>query len=109
MDTRRQVEAGAANTFGSGGSSKPAIVLVHGAVEDSSLWTHGAIQALQRDGYELVNLAPAGSGHPQEEFRFEADPARSQVIELKSSHAIPITFPEVVVDVIKQAAGATAS
>ena len=40
---------------------------------------------------------------PQEEFKFEADRARSTVIELKSSHAIPITFPEVVVDVIKQA------
>ena len=32
-------------------SSKPTIVLVHGAVEDSSLWTHGVIQRLQRDGY----------------------------------------------------------
>ena len=32
-------------------STKPTIVLVHGAVEDSSLWTHGVIQRLQRDGY----------------------------------------------------------
>ena len=39
--------------------------------------------------------------------RDEADRAHSQVIELKSSHAIPVTFPEVVVDVIKQAASAT--
>jgi pimeloyl-ACP methyl ester carboxylesterase len=45
---------------------------------------------------------------PQEEFKFEADRAHSHVIELKSSHAIPITFPDVVVDVIKQAALATA-
>jgi len=45
---------------------------------------------------------------PQEEFKFEADRAHSQVIELKSSHAIPVTFPEVVVDVIKQAAQAIA-
>jgi pimeloyl-ACP methyl ester carboxylesterase len=30
---------------------KPTIELVHGAVEDSSLWTHGVIQGLQRDGY----------------------------------------------------------
>jgi len=45
---------------------------------------------------------------PQEEFKFEADRAHSQVIELKSSHAIPITFPDVVVDVIKQAARAIA-
>ena len=41
---------------------------------------------------------------PQEEFRFEADRARSTVIELNSSHAIPVTYPDVVVDVIEQAA-----
>jgi hypothetical protein len=45
---------------------------------------------------------------PQEEFKFEADRAHSTVIALKSSHAIPVTFPEVVIDVIKQAARATA-
>ena len=44
---------------------------------------------------------------PQEEFKFEADRAHSHVIELNSSHAIPITFPDVVVDVIEQAARAT--
>jgi pimeloyl-ACP methyl ester carboxylesterase len=44
---------------------------------------------------------------PVEEFKFEADRAHSHVIELNSSHAIPITFPDVVVDVIKQAARAT--
>jgi pimeloyl-ACP methyl ester carboxylesterase len=32
-------------------STKPTIVLIHGAVEDSSLWTHGVIQRLQREGY----------------------------------------------------------
>ncbi len=45
---------------------------------------------------------------PQEEFKFEAERAHSTVIELKSSHAIPVTFPGVVVDVIKQAARAVA-
>jgi pimeloyl-ACP methyl ester carboxylesterase len=45
---------------------------------------------------------------PQQEFKFEADRARSHVIELNSSHAIPITFPDVVVDVIEQAARAVA-
>jgi len=40
---------------------------------------------------------------PQEEFRFEADRAHSHVIELNSSHAIPVTYPDVVVDVIEQA------
>ena len=34
-------------------ASKPTIVLVHGAVEDSSLWTHGVIQRLHRDGYPV--------------------------------------------------------
>src|SRR5580658_2886027 len=34
-------------------SLKPTIVLVHGAVEDSSLWTHGVIQRLQREGYRF--------------------------------------------------------
>lgn len=33
--------------------TKPTIVLVHGAVEDSSLWTHGIIQRLQREGYSI--------------------------------------------------------
>ena len=41
---------------------------------------------------------------PQAEFAFEADRAGAQVIELQSSHAIPVTFPDVVVDVIGQAA-----
>ncbi len=46
---------------------------------------------------------------PQAEFAFEADRAGAQVIELQSSHAIPVTFPDVVVDVIAQAARAMAS
>jgi pimeloyl-ACP methyl ester carboxylesterase len=46
---------------------------------------------------------------PQEEFKFEADRAYSHVIEVNSSHAIPVTYPDVVVDVIDQAARAVAS
>jgi len=45
---------------------------------------------------------------PQEEFKFEAERAHSTVVELNSSHAIPVTFPDVVVDVINQAARAVA-
>lgn len=41
---------------------------------------------------------------PQAEFQFEAERAQATVIELESSHAIPVTFPQVVVDVIGQAA-----
>ena len=33
-------------------SSKPTIVLVHGALEDSSIW-HLVIPRLQRDGYPV--------------------------------------------------------
>ena len=46
---------------------------------------------------------------PQEEFQFEADRARSHVTEVRSSHAIPVSFPDVVLDVIKQAAQAVSS
>lgn len=46
---------------------------------------------------------------PQEEFKFEAERANAQVIEVNSSHAIPVTFPDVVVDVINQAARTVAS
>jgi pimeloyl-ACP methyl ester carboxylesterase len=256
MDTQKQIEDNNVSTSGSGESIKPTIVLVHGAVEDSSLWTRGVIQGLQRDGYpfkvfsnplrglavdaaylrslldtiegpvilvshayggavitqagddpKVKGLIYAGSPMPaagestndcltrfpggdfassidlipytlpdgttgtnalvkaekyayllaadvpesvlalmiatqrpievqaladvltsaawttkpnwqirplldpvipQEEFKFEADRAHSHVIELNSSHAIPITFPDVVVDVIEQAALATA-
>jgi len=44
MDTQKQKEQN---------SSKPTVVLVHGAVEDSSLWTHGVIQGLQRGGFPV--------------------------------------------------------
>ena len=53
MDTKRQTKDNDSPTSGSGESSKPTIVLVHGAVEDSSLWTHGVIQGLQRKGYPI--------------------------------------------------------
>jgi hypothetical protein len=45
---------------------------------------------------------------PLEEWKFEADRAHSHVIEVNSSHAVPVTFPDVVVDVIGQATQATA-
>jgi pimeloyl-ACP methyl ester carboxylesterase len=44
----------------------------------------------------------------REEWKFEADRARSHVIEVNSSHAVPVSHPDVVVDVIKQAASTTA-
>ena len=35
---------------------KPTIVLVHGALEDASIW-HGVIPWLQRDGYPVIVFA----------------------------------------------------
>ena len=58
MGTQRQIKDNDFPTSGSGESSKPTIVLVHGAVEDSSLWTHGVIQRLQRDGLMNVTQRP---------------------------------------------------
>ena len=44
---------------------------------------------------------------PVEEYKLQADRAQSTVIEVSSSHAVPVTYPEVVVDVIGQAARST--
>ena len=51
MNPQKQIKDNDLTASGNDGSSKPTIVLVHGAVEDSSLWTHGVIQGLQREGY----------------------------------------------------------
>src|ERR1700712_4760575 len=53
MSNQGQIDGSALPPTGSGEAPKPTIVLVHGAVEDSSLWTHGVIQGLQRDGYPV--------------------------------------------------------
>jgi pimeloyl-ACP methyl ester carboxylesterase len=41
---------------------------------------------------------------PVEEWKFQSDRAHSHVTEVNSSHAVPVSNPDVVVDVIKQAA-----
>ncbi len=43
-----------------------------------------------------------------DEYKFEADRAHSHVTEVNSSHAVPVSNPDVVTNVIEQAAGATA-
>ncbi|MDR3489701.1 MAG: alpha/beta hydrolase [Bradyrhizobium sp.] len=45
---------------------------------------------------------------PVAEWQFQSDRAHAHVIEVNSSHAVPVTSPDVVVDVINQAARATA-
>ncbi|WP_445218348.1 alpha/beta fold hydrolase [Bradyrhizobium sp. Pa8] len=45
---------------------------------------------------------------PVDEYKFEADRAHSTVIEVNASHAVPVSNPDVVADVIKQAARAAA-
>jgi hypothetical protein len=42
------------------------------------------------------------------EYKFEADRAHSHVIEVNSSHAVTISKPDVVADVIEQAVRAAA-
>ncbi len=46
---------------------------------------------------------------PREEWEFESSRAHAHVVEVDSSHAVPVTYPDVVVDVIAQAARATAA
>ena len=53
MGARGQIEDADLAISGSGCPSEPTIVLAHGAVEDSSHWTHGVIQGLQRDGFPV--------------------------------------------------------
>jgi pimeloyl-ACP methyl ester carboxylesterase len=45
---------------------------------------------------------------PVDEYKFEADRAHSHVIEVNSSHAVTVSNPDVVADVIEQAAHAAA-
>jgi pimeloyl-ACP methyl ester carboxylesterase len=56
MDTRGQIEDDDFLTSGSGQSSKPTIVLVHGALEDASIWSR-VIPLLQRDGFPVICFA----------------------------------------------------
>src|SRR3954452_10126950 len=46
---------------------------------------------------------------PTAALRFMADRAGSRVVEVESSHAVPVSRPDVVADVILEAAGATAA
>jgi pimeloyl-ACP methyl ester carboxylesterase len=46
---------------------------------------------------------------PVDEYKFEADRAHSHVVEVNSSHAVTVSNPDVVADVIEQAARAVAS
>jgi hypothetical protein len=46
-------------------------------------------------------------GIPPETQKFEADRAHSHVTEVHSSHAVTVSHPDVVADVIEQAARAT--
>ena len=44
---------------------------------------------------------------PVDEYKFEADRAQSHVTEVNSSHAVTVSNPDIVADVIEQAARAT--
>jgi alpha-beta hydrolase superfamily lysophospholipase len=68
MNTQRQTKDNDVPISGSGESSKPTIVLVHGAVEDSSLWTHGVIQRLQREGYCRASIRVTTRDNQDDKF-----------------------------------------
>ena len=62
---------------------------------------------------KLNELKSLLAEHPAARVRFQLPkgdlfPAHAHVTEVKSSHAIPVVFPDVVLDVIKQAARAVA-
>ena len=80
-------------------------MLVHGALEDSSLWTHGVIQGLQRKGYPVKAFSNPLRGVAVDAayLRSVLDTIEGSVILV--SHAY-VTYPDVVVDVIEQAARA---
>ncbi len=56
MDAQRQIHDNDIPTSESGESSKPTIVLLHGALEDASVW-NAVILRLQRDGYPVIGFA----------------------------------------------------
>ena len=73
-------------------SSKPTIVLVHGAVEDSSLWTHGVIQGLQRDGYpvKVFSNPLRGVAHDAAYLRSLLDTITGPVILVATMSGTPL-------------------
>jgi pimeloyl-ACP methyl ester carboxylesterase len=56
MTTQRQIEDNDFPASGTGKSSKPTTVLVHGALEDASIW-NAVIPRLQLDGYPVIGFA----------------------------------------------------
>lgn len=70
----------------------PTVVLVHGAFADSSSW-NGVIAELHRDGYPVVAVA---------------NPLRGlHTVEADASHAVTVSRPDVVADLIDDAARST--
>ena len=55
MGAQTQIEDDS-TASGGGGAIKPTVVLVHGGLEDASIW-HLVIPRLQRDGYPVVAFA----------------------------------------------------
>src|ERR1700757_4463997 len=59
-------------------STKPTVVLVHGAFADSSSW-YGVIAILKRDGYPVIAAA-----NPLRSVKGDADTVRALVATLKA-------------------------
>ena len=56
MAIQEQIQASDVATAESGEAAKPTVVLVHGAVEDASIW-HEVVPRLQRAGYPVICFA----------------------------------------------------
>jgi len=85
--------------------TSPTVVLVHGALADASSWS-GVIAELQAADVNVTagrSLRPPNHAiHPDAE-RDMARRAGAEVVELDASHAVAVSQPERVTEVILQA------
>ena len=65
-------------------------MLVHGALEDSSLWTHGVIQGLQSEGYpvKVFSTPSRGVAHDAAYLRGLLDTIEGLVILVSHAYGV---------------------
>lgn len=87
------------------------VVLVHGGFVDGAGW-ESAYNILRRNGYNVaivqdptISLADDDKMIPPQAQRIMAQRAGATVVETSGSHAIYVSRPEVVAEVIEKAAG----
>jgi len=69
-------------------TAKPTIVLVHGAVEDSSVWTHGVIQTLrcQGDAFRVFSNPLWGVAHDAAYLQSRLDTIEGPVLPVSRAY-----------------------